>query len=274
MGEHTGILWTDHTWNSHWGCVRVSPGCGMGKSVGGCYAEAWAKRMGLDIWGVDKPRRFFGDKHWNEPRKWDRKAAEEGRQHRVFCASMGDVFEDRRDLDDVRVRLWVLIEETPHLDWQILTKRPENMARLAPPRWEDEWPENVWAGCTAENQEYYDRRWPMLARIPARVRFISYEPAIGPLRLAEALDADDSPTYPDWIIPGGESGGGPRPFNVQWVRDLINQCRPLNTRVFFKQAGAAPMDGLVALRFKDKKHGGDWTEWEEPLRVRDFPSDD
>lgn len=70
MGETTGIAWTDHTFNTHWGCTRVSPGCGGAKGVGGCYAETLAERVGLDIWGPDKPRRFFGAKHWAEPVRW------------------------------------------------------------------------------------------------------------------------------------------------------------------------------------------------------------
>jgi len=272
MGEQTGIEWTDSSWSPWWGCVRVSPGCGMGKSVGGCYAEAWAKRTGHDVWGVAKPRRFFGDAHWQKPRVWERKARELGRQLRVF-PSMCDPFEDRPDLVEPRERLGALVLETPHLDWQLLTKRPENMLRLAPACWGAEWPGNVWAMCTAEDQAYYDRRWPLLARVPARVRGISYEPAIGPLRLAVALDGTDCPVYPDWVIAGGESGGGPRPFNIQWVRDLAAQCRGLDTQLYTKQFGAAPMDGLVRLRLKDTRHGGVPAEWPAGDWPRDFPAE-
>ena len=93
MAETTAIEWTDATINFWHGCTKVGPPCDH------CYAETWAKRTGNSVWGADAPRRFFGDKHWNEPRKWNARAQREGRTHRVFCASMADVFEDRRDLD-------------------------------------------------------------------------------------------------------------------------------------------------------------------------------
>src|SRR5512138_1944819 len=98
------IAWTDHTFNPWWGCVRVSEGCVN------CYAETFAKRTGNDVWGVNKPRRFFGEKHWAEPLKWNTEAEQKDGRTFVFCASMADVFEDRRDLDEPRERLWKLIE--------------------------------------------------------------------------------------------------------------------------------------------------------------------
>jgi hypothetical protein len=131
MGKETGIAWTDATFNPWWGCQRVSPGCEH------CYAEAQAKRYGHAVWGPESTtaRRFFGDKHWNEPRKWNADARAKFEVRRVFCASMADVFEDNRDLDGWRDRLWDLIEATPSLNWQLLTKRPENIARLIRPAW-------------------------------------------------------------------------------------------------------------------------------------------
>src|SRR5687767_5237522 len=121
MGGSTAIAWTDHTFNPWWGCERVSPGCQN------CYAETFAKRTGNLVWGKNADRRRFADKHWNEPLKWNRLAATEGRQAFVFCASMADVFEYRSDHHDDRLRLWALIEATPNLTWQLLTKRPENV---------------------------------------------------------------------------------------------------------------------------------------------------
>lgn len=111
MGEQTEISWTDHSFNPWWGCTRVSPGCQH------CYAEAFSKRTGNDVWGKDNDRRFFGDKHWAEPIRWNARAEITARRERVFCASMADVFEDRRDLDAPRQRLWELIVATPMLDW-------------------------------------------------------------------------------------------------------------------------------------------------------------
>lgn len=119
MGAATEIAWTDATFNPWWGCVRVSPGCEN------CYAESFAKRTGNAVWGVQAPRRFFPDKHWSEPRKWNAAAEKAGIRKRVFCASMADAFERREELDPWRAKLFALIEETPWLDWQLLTKRPE-----------------------------------------------------------------------------------------------------------------------------------------------------
>ena len=112
MGNLTNISWTTHTFNPWWGCVNVSPGCQN------CYAETFAKRTGHDVWGKDGERRMFGDKHWAEPLRWNQKAAERGETVRVFCASMGDVFEPHPALTDARKRLWALIDSTRHLTWQ------------------------------------------------------------------------------------------------------------------------------------------------------------
>lgn len=130
MGEQTAIEWCDHTWSPWWGCQRVSPGCEH------CYAETFAKRVGHGkrlpmIWGpqATAERKFFGDAHWAEPLKWNAKAARDGVRRRVFCASMADVFEDRADLVEPRTRVFALMAMTPWLDWLVLTKRPEHMAR-------------------------------------------------------------------------------------------------------------------------------------------------
>lgn len=124
MGIETEIAWTDSTFNPWWGCQRVSPGCER------CYAETFAKRVGLQVWGPKQERRFFGEKHWREPLRWNEQAAKAGARRRVFCASMADVFEERLDLAAARARLFGLIRLTPSLDWLLLTKRPENAARL------------------------------------------------------------------------------------------------------------------------------------------------
>lgn len=270
MGEQTSIAWTDATFNPWWGCQRVSPGCEH------CYAEAFSKRVGMKLWGPAADRRFFGDKHWAEPRAWNRRAGFMGARTKVFCASMADVFEDRRDLDGERARLWALIEETPHLDWQLLTKRPEHMLRLAPARWADSWPDNVWAGCTAEDQAQHDKRWPLLARVPARVLFLSHEPALGPLRLHEALDDTDSPCSPEWVITGGESGGGARPYDIAWARALIAQTSATDTALFVKQLGARPTTGGVPMAHPLAALDRKWERpehWPEDLRVREFPGE-
>lgn len=171
MGANTKIAWTDHTFNCWWGCQRVSLGCEN------CYAETFAKRYGT-AWGPSADRRFFPDKHWNEPRKWNRLAMAAGIRKRVFCASMADVFEARSDLDAQRARLWTLISETPGLDWLLLTKRPQNIKLMLPKGLDRS---NIWLGTTAENQENADERIPHLLRNRAAKLFVSYEPALGPI---------------------------------------------------------------------------------------------
>ena len=260
MGETTAISWTDHTFNPWWGCARVSPGCQN------CYAEAFAKRTGHDVWGKGGDRRFFGDKHWNEPRKWDRAAAKAGRSALVFCASMADVFEDREDLIAERERLFALIAETPHLIWLLLTKRPENVYPLVPLRWTWEsgvdWPANAWIGTTVEDQQRANERIPHLLGIPAPVRFLSCEPLLGRVSLRwgqwHGLKPVGSTGHLDgakgigWVIVGGESGPRHRPFDTDNARSLRDECDEAGIPFFFKQhggrtptAGGHELDGQV-----------------------------
>lgn len=240
MGRDSNIEWTHHTFNPWWGCVNVSPACDH------CYAESFAKRFGTQ-WGKDTARRFFGDKHWNEPVRWNRLAAAAGNRQRVFCASMADVFEDRRDLDEHRSRLWRLIATTPYLDWLLLTKRPWNILRLLPDEWGLTVPTNVWLGTTAENQKWADQRIPALMELQATVRFLSMEPLLGPidLRAVPGLNRMGAP-LPDWIIVGGESGRGARPMEPLWARRLRDQSVAAGVPFFFKQWGEHD-DGLVKL---------------------------
>lgn len=234
MGETTAISWTDHTFNPWWGCERVSPGCQN------CYAEAFAKRTGHDVWGKNAGRRFFGDAHWAEPRKWNDAARERRWPALVFCSSMADVFEARPELDAPRARLFDLIEDTPHLRWQLLTKRPENVLSLVPARWIYELPRNVWVGTTVEDQQRADERIPELIRIPADVRFLSCEPLLGPVDLRPWLADPTRPPLPpliDWVIVGGESGPRHRPLVLDHARQIVGQALTARVPVFFKQVG-------------------------------------
>jgi protein gp37 len=225
MGEHSKIEWTDHTFNPWWGCTKVpgDPACHH------CYAEAFSRRLGLKVWGQAKDRRFFGDKHWNEPLKWNRKAAEEGVRRRVFCASMSDVFEDRPDLEAARARLWDLIAATPWLDWLLLTKRPENIARMLTLRERD----NVWLGTTVVTAEWAAKRIPALLQNEAAVRFLSCEP------LVEALDLSPWIDRLDWVIVGAESGGKSRAMDEAWVRPIRDACVGAGVPFFYKQDATA-----------------------------------
>ncbi len=222
MAKDSRIEWTHHTFNPWWGCAKVSPACIH------CYAETWARRLGMDLWGRPQSRRYFGEDHWSAPIKWNKEAQRAGERRRVFCASMADVFETRADLNEWRKRLWPLIEQTPQLDWLLLTKRPQNVARMAP--WNDNWPANVWLGTTAENQRFADRRVATLLAVNARIHFISAEPLLGPLSLVRWRGID-------WVIAGGESGHGARPTKPEWVRTLRDECKDAGVAFHFKQWG-------------------------------------
>jgi protein gp37 len=270
VSETTAIEWTHHTFNPWWGCTKVSPGCTH------CYAESFAKRTGHAVWGAGVPRRFFGDKHWAEPLKWNADAMRAGERRRVFCASMADVFEADGALVAHRERLWRLIGCTPHLDWLLLTKRPENAEGMAP--WRGRWPENVWLGTSVENAEHGIPRVTTLRNIDGpRIRFLSIEPLLEDLGWVVLRRID-------WAIIGGESGPKARPCDVAWIRSLVTQCREAGTACFVKQLGAKPVQpdprvrdmrrpgwmGTTTLDLRDKK-GGDIEEFPADLRVREFP---
>ena len=227
MAEHSKIEWTDHTFNPWTGCTNVSPGCDH------CYAEAWSKRSGHVKWG-NSPRKRTTDQYWKAPSIWNARAstfaAQHGRRQRVFCASLADVFDNQAEAK-WRYDLFALIRACSGLDWLLLTKRPQNIKKMLPADWGDAGYPNVWLGMTAEDQHRYDQRWKHLAAVPAAVLFVSYEPAIGPLRLA------GTGPHPDWLIVGGESGPGARPMEAQWVRQIVDDCRQVGTAPFFKQWG-------------------------------------
>jgi protein gp37 len=231
MAKDSRIEWTHHTFNPWWGCVKVSPGCKH------CYAETWARRIGQDLWGPKAPRRELSPAYWKQPIAWNAEAERAKKRARVFCASMADVFEDRRELDDKRTRLWEVIASTPNLDWLLLTKRPQNVARLAP--WGEAWPANVWLGATAENQKWLERRVEILVSLPARVLFLSCEPLLGPLDLSRWVDGARRGQHRaiDWIIAGGESGHHARPMHPEWLTGVRDQCREAGIKFLFKQWG-------------------------------------
>jgi protein gp37 len=225
MGEKTNITWTHHTFNPWRGCTKVSPGCTH------CYAEDLSRinPAVLGQWGPQGQRPIKAERQWDEPLKWDRLARRLNERRRVFCASLADVFEDRPELVAPRGRLFRLIRVTTALDWLILTKRPENFGHLLPPDWRDGYP-NVWLGVSIENNDYIHRA-DLLRAVPAAVRFVSYEPALGPL---DRLDLSRL----DWLIFGGEFGPRFRPMDLQWARDIQQRCRAAGVRFFFKQIAA------------------------------------
>lgn len=234
MGEGTKIEWATHTFNPVWGCTKIVGPAGAPSGCDHCYAATFAHRLGMDLWGKGADRRTFGDKHWNEPLRWDDKAAKAGERHRVFCASMADVFEDHPIVADARLRLWKLIEATTHLDWLLLTKRPENVLRFAPALWTlGHWPANAWLGTTVEDDRNARIRIPRLLAVPGvvPVRFLSVEPLLGEVDLWPWLERID------WVIAGGESGAGARPMDVRWVRRVRDECAAAHVPFLFKQWG-------------------------------------
>jgi protein gp37 len=292
MGTSTGIEWCHHTFNPWRGCIKVSPGCQH------CYAETISKRnpQVLGIWGPNGTRPVGNAAYLRQPYKWNKAAQEAGGRRRVFCGSLMDWLEDRRDLDEPRAHLFKTISETPYLDWLLLTKRPENWHNLLQRAygvaagengdelgepvmsWISAWlrgdaPPNVWVGVSVENQERADERVPLLLDIPARVRFLSCEPLLGPVDLfrirhpkpsmfggrtltfnalsikrAIGLSTWLTPDYYDpvgdyclnaidWVIVGGESGSKARPMHPAWARILCDQCQEAGVAFFFKQWG-------------------------------------
>ena len=227
----TAIEWAHFTFNPWIGCMKVSEECRN------CYAEQQDKfrdwsRDGLKHWGADAARHVTSDGTWAQPRRWNKIAAELGVRFRVFCASLADVFEDRLDLLEPRHRLWALIRETPHLDWLLLTKRPENMLAMLPPDFAAGRPwVNVWLGTSAGDQAGWYRRVGHLVDVPAHVRFVSAEPLLGRLHSLGGL------VYLDWMIVGGESGPNARSMHPDWPRDLRDACKQHGVAFFFKQWG-------------------------------------
>ena len=245
MGENSAIEWTDHTFNPWWGCTKVSPACDH------CYAEAWAKRVGAKGLWDSAVRRTFGVAHWAGPIRWNKRAEAEGTRFRVFCASMADVF-DKDGPTNARADLWDLIEDTPHLDWLLLTKRVGNVQKMVPAHW-SVLPRNVWLGISVVNQVEADRDIPKLIEIHAETRFLSCEPLLGPIDIGRAIPCgyycDEKVGHVDhafwsqvsspihWVICGGESGPGARPISPIWARSLRDQCATAGVPFFFKQWG-------------------------------------
>lgn len=222
MTENSKIEWTDHTFNPWVGCTKVSAGCKN------CYAETLMTRKGrwADTWGAKGTRLRTSDDYWRKPFAWNRKAEIEGKRYKVFCGSLCDIFEykdDQPEIDDWRGDLFGIIDQTPFLDWLLLTKRIEDA------NW---WPSghwlNVWLGVSVENQEQADKRIPELLKHPAAVRFLSCEPLLGPIDLQH-------PAGIDWVIVGGESGPKRRPIYPSWAKSLKDQCHAAGIPFFMKQ---------------------------------------
>ncbi len=247
--DATKIEWANFTFNPWVGCQKTSSGCAN------CYAERdfTRKPRWANCWGPpgSSERLKTADANWRKPRAWDRKALELGVRFKVFCASLADVFEDNPAVFDWRFELFQLIRETPNLDWLLLTKRPENIKGFLPFDWWSGW-SNVWLGVTVENQETA-WRLDMLTEIPAIVRFVSCEPVL------ESIDIIQQLALFDWVISGGESGPNCRPADLDWFRQLRNDCQKWGVPFFHKQHGGnRKIDGAWGGRELDGEIWGEF----------------
>lgn len=296
MAEKTGITWCDSTWNPWIGCTKVSPGCDH------CYAAEQDSRKrwdgGKTHWGAGVPRYRTSASNWAQPLKWNKAAAVSGKVHRVFCASLADVFDN--EVPAIwRHDLWKLILDTPHLSWLLVTKRIGNVAKMWPVAAES-LPANVRLLITVCNQENADRDIPKLLALPCK-NGISYEPALAAVdwspwlwpmcwhwdakyrspeqAIAAGAYAEQKPQglvsahrkFLEWIIVGGESGSKARPFEVAWARDTIKQCKAASVPVFMKQYGSNAHFYGGRVKLIDRA-GADPVEWLEDVRVREFPA--
>jgi protein gp37 len=231
VAERTEISWAHSTFNPWIGCTKVSPGCDH------CYAATLMDdRYGRVRWGAGETR--IRTKTWGQPLAWNRKAAALGKPWRVFCASLADVF-DNEVPDEWRADLWKLVRATPALTWMILTKRIGNAhqgLRGAPVG-------RLWLGITVVNQDEAARDIPKLLAVPARVRWLSCEPLLGPINLCPWL-VDVKPRV-DWVIVGGESGAGARPMEADWAREIRNDCISHSVPFHFKQWGSRNVAPLL-----------------------------
>lgn len=337
MAENSRIGWTTHTFNPWIGCVKVSEGCKFcyaeadmdkrrkrvtwGPLPRGTRIltsdSYWRKPFQWDReaeGATERPRVFCASladvfEDWEGPitlgsTEWigsQLYLEEDG-----AWSTGGGVLasRDRRSsltplrMDHVRERLFEMIGETPNLDWLLLTKRPENVMKMVPERWQKQFPKNVWIGTSCEDQKATDERIPHLLKCPAAVRFLSCEPLLGPLnldcllcyncggngtvgfgdctdRVTTCPECDGRETNIEWVIIGGESGPGARSMSLGWALDLIEQCKTAVVPVFVKQLGKRPLGNDPDGGFHDwpvsNSHGSDIDDFPMELRVREFP---
>lgn len=232
--KNSTIEWTHHTINLWWGCSKVHAGCDN------CYAERLSNRFGDNIWGIDKPRKR-SNSAFSDLCKFQKEAPKAGEVHRVFVGSMMDIFEKPMPLidskgnaldvntGDLRDELFRKIScgEYPNLMFLLLTKRPSNINKYIPIEWRYEPPKNVMFGTSVSEQSTFDTLVKQLLQVKGR-RFLSIEPQIGQITLNKIKGID-------WIIQGGESGFGKRPFNIEWAKSMRDECKELQIPYFFKQ---------------------------------------
>jgi len=256
MAENSKIQWTENTWNPWQGCRKVSPGCKY------CYMYRDREKFGQDPTIVKRsnPATF------NKPLTRKKPAM-------VFTCSWSDWF--IQEADEWRPEAWDIIRRTPHLTYQILTKRPERIADNLPPDWGAGYP-NVWLSVSAEDQDTFNLRVPILTEILAAVQFLSLEPLLSKINFDHFFAngyLPDPLNKINWVIVGGESGNNfgkwvYRPCKIDWIESIVYDCKDLKIPVFVKQLGT---DLARRYRLSDR-HGGNIEEFPLPIRVRQFPN--
>jgi protein gp37 len=277
MAENSKIGWTDHTANLWWGCTEVHAGCDN------CYARVLANRWGHDLWGNDNPRKA-GKAVWNDLLKYQASAAAKGEMHRVFVGSMMDIFERGKHMVDSKgVSLFyetnshrdelfriISLGIYPNLLFLLLTKRPSNINKMIPDNWKECPPKNVMFGTSIVDQATAEKLVPQLLEVKG-FHFLSMEPQIGQIILHPnwLIGGPDQKGQIDWVIQGGESGHGARPYSLAWADFTRKQCKAFNVPYFHKQTGAvhAKANGFI----HDKSHGADPMDWPDWLRVQQLP---
>lgn len=292
--KNTAIEWTDHTFNPWIGCTKISPGCAH------CYAETRDIRLHQGKhWGKGAPRHRTSAANWSEPQKWNREARDAQAAHyppsvpyvrpRVFCASLADWLDDEVPVQWLSDLLCLAIFKCTHLDWLLLTKRPQHWAErlIEVAKLDDiggqiaqQWlagkvPPNVWVGTTVEDQARADERIPELLSIPAKVRFLSCEPLLGPVHLRKAakgiahIEGNVKLDGIHWVICGGESGPQARPMHPDWARSLRDQCMAAGVPFLFKQWGewysikyAGPNARITSIKIEGKEFHR-WHDWND-----------
>ncbi|ELC7286873.1 TPA: DUF5131 family protein [Pseudomonas aeruginosa] len=253
----TQIEWTDSTWNPVAGCSIISSGCKN------CYAMEMARR--LESMGVEK---YSGLTRVKGKRTvWNGKITEDHdalsipyrwkKPRKIFVNSMSDLFHEKVS-DDFILKVWNVMRETPHHNYQILTKRPERMADMLTKYIREVLP-NVWLGTSIEEQETAQRVFH-LKKTPAQIRFISFEPLIGSVGEIDLSGID-------WAIVGGESGSSARPIKEEWIDEIHEQCIEYGTAFFFKQWGTWGKDNI---RRSKKANGREYRgrTWDEmPVKL-------
>jgi len=261
----TGINWADETINPIVGCREISPGCTN------CYAEAMAKRLANN---PSVPQYTTEIAKWDGTVKWDGKQIEKVynwkiRPRKIFVGSMTDIFGESVSWNWL-YKIMLGIQYNPIHTFILLTKRVERAEQFFA-----EYPDfcklpNLWLGVSAEKQEYAYRRIPVLVRIPVQTRWVSFEPLLGEINLAE----DSNINNIDWAVIGGESGNSKkiRPCHVNWIEQLVMDCQDLGIATWVKQLGSKPI-GIKVPSGKGGYSYSQWTDLPEHLRIREYPVD-